>query len=182
MTAVAGDVADGFFVHPFSTPDYVRSTTLPALRAGRRGAGNDFELAWPVMVATGDTDASRADAEVATRAQIAFYASTPAYRPVLERHDRGELQPALRERTKSDDWSKLLELVDDDLFDLVAIRGTPDECGRDLAARTVGLVDRVAPNAPYASDPEIWTDVLKAFRSTVDTMAERRHRAPDSDG
>src|SRR5207253_8801581 len=132
---------------------------LPTLRAGRRGAAPGFELAWPVMIATGDTDEAREAAELATRAQIAFYGSTPAYRPVLEHHDRAELQPELRERTKSDDWSRLLELVDDDLFDLVAIRGTPAACGRELAGRTVGLVDRVAPNAPYASDPEIWVEV-----------------------
>jgi hypothetical protein len=134
------------------------------------------------MIATGSSDAARADAEVATRAQIAFYASTPAYRPVLERHDRGELQPVLRDRTKTDDWAGLLELVDDELFDLVAIRGTPAECGRELAARTAGLVDRVAPNAPYASDPEVWRDVLKAFRSAVDTLAERRPEAAQADG
>ena len=172
MTAAAADVADGFFVHPFSTPEYLRSTTLPALRAGTRGAAADFEIAWPVMIATGATDAARADAEFATRAQIAFYASTPAYRPILERHDRAELQPELRARTKSDDWSRLVELVDDELFDLVAVRGTPAECGRELAARTVGLVDRVAANAPYASDPDIWAEVLKAHRAAVDTIAD----------
>ena len=182
MTAVAGDVADGFFVHPFSTPDYLRSTTLPALRAGRRGADAGFEIAWPVMIATGPSDAARADAELATRAQIAFYASTPAYRPVLERHGLGELQPELRDRTKRDDWAGLLELVDDELFDLVAIRGTPPECGRELAARTFGLVDRVAPNAPATSDPEIWLEVLKAFRSAVETMAEGRPEVPEPDG
>jgi probable F420-dependent oxidoreductase len=172
MTGVAGEVADGFFVHPFSTPDYLRTTTLPALRAGTQGAAADFEIGWPVMIATGATDAARADAELATRAQIAFYASTPAYRPVLERHDRGELQPALRDRTRSDDWSGLLELVDDELFDLVAVRGTPAECGRELAARTVGLVDRVGMNAPYPSDPEIWSEVLKTHRAAVDTFAD----------
>jgi probable F420-dependent oxidoreductase len=182
MTAVAGEVGDGFFVHPFSSPAYLRSTTIPALRAGRRGADPDFELAWPVMVATGPTDAARADAELATRAQIAFYASTPAYRPVLELHGRAELQPELRARTKSDDWSRLLELVDDELFDLVAVRGTPTECGRELADRTAGLVDRVATNAPYASDPDIWSDVLKAFRSRVEEMSVRRPEAPGPDG
>jgi probable F420-dependent oxidoreductase len=172
MTAVAGDVADGFFVHPFSTPEYLRVATLPALRAGARGAGAGFEIGWPVMIATGATDEARAGAELATRGQIAFYASTPAYRPVLEQHGRGELQPLLRDRTKSDDWSALLELVDDELFDLVAVRGTPAECGRELATRTVGLVDRVAPNAPYPSDPAIWAEVLKAYRSAADTIAD----------
>jgi probable F420-dependent oxidoreductase len=182
MTAVAGDLADGFFVHPFSTPDYLRSTTLPALRAGRRGGDADFEIAWPVMIATGPDDAARADAELATRAQIAFYASTPAYRPVLEQHGREELQPQLRDRTKADDWAGLLELVDDDLFDLVAIRGTPAECGRELAHRTVGLVDRVAPNAPATSDPTTWQELLKAFRSAVETVTEGHPDAPVPDG
>jgi probable F420-dependent oxidoreductase len=172
MTAVAGDVADGFVVHPFSTPEYLRSTTLPALRAGARGGTDAFEITWPVMIATGATDEARATAELATRAQIAFYASTPAYRPVLERHDRGDLQPELRARTRSDDWSRLLELVDDELFDLVAVRGTPVECGHELADRTVGLVDRVAPNAPYPTEAGIWTELLKAFRSAADTIAD----------
>ena len=182
MTAVAGDEADGFFVHPFSTPAYLRSTTLPALRAGRRGREADFEIAWPVMIATGPTDAARADAEIATRAQIAFYASTPAYRPVLEQHGRGELQAELRDLTRSGDWDGLLALVDDDLFDLVAIRGTPEACGRELASRTCGLVDRVAPNAPTTSDPETWQELLKAFHSAVETMDERRPEAPEPDG
>lgn len=179
MTSVAGDIADGFFVHPFSTGPYLREHTLPRLRAGRRGAQPDFELAWPVMIATGDTDAERADAEFATRAQIAFYGSTPAYRPVLEHHERGEIQPELRERTKSDDWASLVELVDDELFDLVAIRGTPSECGIELARRTSGLVDRVAPNAPYRSDPAVWREVLKAFHVAADDTSEESPRISD---
>jgi probable F420-dependent oxidoreductase len=173
MTTVAGETADGFFVHPFSTPAYLRTETRPRLLAGVRSRGAAFEIAWPVMIATGATDEDRARAELATRAQIAFYASTPAYRPVLELHDRAELQPELRERTKSDDWASLLDLVDDELFDLVAIRGTPTECGIELAARALGLVDRVAPNAPYASEPGIWVEVLKAFRAAADDTAVR---------
>ena len=125
------------------------------------------------MIATGETAEERADAELATRAQIAFYASTPAYRPVLELHDRAALQPELRERTKSDDWASLLQLVDDELFDLVAIRGTPTECGTELARRTHGLVDRVAPNASYPSRRAIWPEVLKAFRAAADDTADR---------
>jgi hypothetical protein len=62
------------------------------------------------------------------------------------------------------------------------VRGTPAECGRELAARTVGLVDRVAPNAAAATDPAVWVELLKALRSAVDTEADRRHRAPLPDG
>jgi probable F420-dependent oxidoreductase len=172
MTAVAGEVADGFFVHPFSTPDFIRDRTLPALRAGARGARADFEIAWPVMIASGTTRAARDAAEIATRAQIGFYGSTPAYRPVLEHHGREELQPLLRTHTKTGDWERLIELVDDELFDLVAVRGTPAECAREVVRRAGGLVDRVAINAPYASEPVVWHELLKALRGDVDTMAE----------
>lgn len=168
MTRTAGEVADGFFVHPFSTPAYLREVVRPALAAGTRGARDDFAIAWPVMVATGRTDADRAAAEAATRAQIAFYGSTPAYRPVLDHHDRGQLQPRLRDGTRAGDWGSLVDLVDDDLFDLVAVRGTPAECGRELAARTVGLVTRVGINAPYTADRTTWHEVLKAFSAAVD--------------
>ena len=168
MTRVAGDMADGFFVHPFSTPEYLRTQTLPALRTGALGAGPDFEIAWPVMIATGVDDAARATAEYATRAQIAFYASTPAYRPVLEYHDRGALQPELHRLSKEGDWDSMVAHIDDELFDLIAVRGTPSECGRELARRTDGLVTRVATNAPYAAPSAVWSEVLKVFRQSAD--------------
>ena len=168
MTRVAGDVADGFFVHPFSTPDYLRTQTLPALRSGARGAHHDFEIAWPVMIATGVEEGARLAAEYATRAQIAFYASTPAYRPVLEHHDRGALQTELHGLSKQGDWDAIVARVDDELFDLIAVRGTPAECGRELARRAAGLVTRVAINAPYGAPPSVWTEVLKAFREHAD--------------
>ncbi len=178
MTRVAGDLADGFFVHPFNTRDHLESQTLVALHAGAAASRPDFEIAWPVMVATGMTDEARAGAEYATRAQIAFYASTPAYRGVLDHHDRGELQPEFNRLSKLGDWNAMVTLVDDELFDLIAVRGTPSDCGRELAERTVGLVDRVATNAPYASAPELWAAVLKTFRETADQMKDQSSEGP----
>ena len=178
MTRVAGEVADGFFVHPFSTPHYLRTRTLPALRSGARGTESDFEIAWPMMIATGVDEEARVDAEYATRAQIAFYASTPAYRPVLEHHDRGALQPELHVLSKQGDWNEMVSVVDDELFDLIAIRGTPAECGRELARRAAGLVTRVAINAPYAAPPAVATAVLKACREHADETDLRPTGAP----
>ncbi len=171
MTRVAGDLADGFFIHPFNTPDHLRAETLVSLRAGAAATAPGFEIAWPVMIATGETDEARVGAEYATRAQIAFYASTPAYRGVLDHHDRGELQPEFNRLSKLGDWDAMVGLVDDELFDLIAVRGDPAACGRELARRTVGLVDRVATNAPYPSTPELWAEVLKTFRETADQIA-----------
>jgi probable F420-dependent oxidoreductase len=176
MTRVAGDLADGFFAHPFCTGAYLDAVTRPALAAGAAGSGAAFEIAWPVMIATGTSDEQRRDAEFATRAQIAFYGSTPAYRPVLDHHDRGELQPELRARSQTGDWAAMADLVDDELFDLIAIRGTPVECGHELARRTVGRVQRVGINAPYATSGDLWPELLKAFHDTADLNKE--HRRP----
>ncbi|MEP6624708.1 MAG: TIGR03617 family F420-dependent LLM class oxidoreductase [Acidimicrobiia bacterium] len=178
MTRRAGAAADGFFAHPFSTPDYLRSVTLPALRSGVRGATPEFEIAWPVMIATGADDASRDAAEVATRGQIAFYASTSAYRPVLDHHGCGDLQPEFNRLSKLGEWEPMVALVDDDLLDLIAIRGTPAECGRELARRTVGLVDRAAVNAPYTADPVVSAQVLKEFRRGAEDSGATASGAP----
>ena len=134
------------------------------------------------MIATGDSDAARADAEVATRAQIAFYASTPAYRPVLERHDRGELQPVLRERTKADDWAGLLELVDDDLFDLVAIRGTPASAGASSRPAPSGWWTGWRRTRPTRRIPRSGRTSSRRSDPRSTAMAERRPEAPEPDG
>ena len=34
MTEVAGEVADGFMIHPFSTEKFMREMTMPALERG----------------------------------------------------------------------------------------------------------------------------------------------------
>jgi alkanesulfonate monooxygenase SsuD/methylene tetrahydromethanopterin reductase-like flavin-dependent oxidoreductase (luciferase family) len=84
MTEVAGEVADGFFVHPFTTERYVREVTLPALLRGRARAGkkdlDGFTVCGPSMVITGETEEEIAKATRGIKRQIAFYASTPAYR------------------------------------------------------------------------------------------------------
>ena len=87
MTEVAGEVADGIIVHPFTTEKYLRETTVPALERGFARAGKrrcEFEVRYPCFVVTGRDERELAGASTATKQQIAFYGSTPAYRPVLE--------------------------------------------------------------------------------------------------
>jgi probable F420-dependent oxidoreductase len=157
MTEVAGEVADGFLVHPFCTARSLLEVTLPALERGRAtaGASTKMQVALPVMVATGATEADQAAAAEAVRAQIAFYASTPAYRIVLEVHGWGDLQPPLQEKTRAGDWAGMAALIHDDLLDAVAIVAPPDEVAPAIEERYGSLLDRVAINAAYGLDPEI---------------------------
>jgi probable F420-dependent oxidoreductase len=168
MTEVAGEVADGFLVHPFCTERSLLEVTLPALergRARRTGAAPPQALSLPVMVATGATPADLDAATLAVRAQIAFYASTPAYRVVLDVHGWGDLQPVLRERTRSGDWLGMAALVPDDLLDAVAIVAEPDAVAPAIRARFGDRLDRIALNAPYDMDPDIRAGIATALRA-----------------
>lgn len=159
MTEVAGEVADGFLVHPFCTIDSLVSITLPALARGRARSpelgGAPLRLALPVIVATGGTAADFDAALGAVRAQIAFYASTPAYQVVLDVHGLGDLRPKLQECTRRGDWEAMSALVPDALVDAVAIVAPPDEVALAIEERYGRLLERVALNTPYHLDPDI---------------------------
>lgn len=168
MTEVAGEVADGFMIHPFCTQRSLLEVTLPALERGRGRPGavrGPIAVSLPVMVATGGDDASMSEAIDVVKAQIAFYGSTPAYRVVLDAHGWGELQPRLRERTKAGDWAAMAALVDDDLLHAVAVVAAPDDVARAITERFGHLLDRVAINAPYALDGDIAAQIVADLRS-----------------
>ena len=104
MTEVAGEVADGFMVHPFTTEKFMRETTLPALERGLATSGARSFVAWKsrsrAMVIVADTDEELAAGRDAMRMRLAFYGSTPAYKVVLDAHGWGDLQPELNRLTR----------------------------------------------------------------------------------
>src|ERR671916_1394824 len=89
LATLAGEVCEGFHVHPFHSPEYLRKTVKPAIAGGARRVGRDsesVELATSVFVVSGESDEEIAEQREKLRAQISFYASTPTYRTVLEVH------------------------------------------------------------------------------------------------
>ena len=169
MTEVCGEVADGFFVHPFSTARSFADVTLPALDRGLDRAGravSDLSISLQVMVCTGEDDEALERSRQATRQQIAFYGSTPAYRPVLECHDRGDLQEELNALTKQGRWAELSACIDDDLLEAVAVCAPIGEVAERVRARCQGRADRVSLVAHWTRDPEIWDDVVRDLAAT----------------
>jgi len=168
MTAVAGEVADGMLVHGFTTERYLREVTLPAIERGLAKSGrsrSDFQLSYPAFVVTGSNEKEMADAEVGVRRQIAFYGSTPAYRPVLELHGWGDLQTELNTLSKQGKWVEMGELITPDVLDAFAVVGTPDKVGRLLLDRFGSAVDRMSFYAPYRSDGDTWADIVETLRA-----------------
>ena len=155
MTEVAGEVADGVIVHAFTTEKYLRETTMPALEAGFAKAGKtreDFEVSYPVFVVTGQTEEELADAQVATAKQIAFYGSTPAYKPVLDSIGAGELQGELNTMSKQGRWDEMGTLITDDILKEFAVVGEPKDIPGQIKSRYGDLVDRTS--AAYAHIPK----------------------------
>lgn len=167
MTEVAGEVCDGFFCHGFTTEKYLREVTLPALEEGRKKAGKTlegFEICGPSFVVTGSTEEEMEAAKVGTRRQIAFYGSTPAYRPVLECHGWGELQTDLNRMSKEGRWEEMGTLIDDEILSTFAVVGEPETIGPELQRRYGDVISRLSFYAPYAGDRDRWQRVLQDMR------------------
>jgi probable F420-dependent oxidoreductase len=155
MTRVAGEVADGMLVHGFTTERYLREVTLPTVESGLTASGRtraDFQLSYPAFVVTGDTEEQIAAADAGTRKQIAFYGSTPAYRPVLELHGWGDLQTELNALSKQGEWDEMGRRITDDILDAFAVKGTPEQIPGLLQQRFGDLVDRISLYMPYGGE------------------------------
>jgi probable F420-dependent oxidoreductase len=164
MTEVCGEVADGFFTHPFGTERSFAELTLPALDRGLAASGRDaaaLEISLQLMVCTGQNDEEIEAARASTRQQIAFYGSTPAYRPVLECHGWGALQAELNALTKQGRWGEMGALVSDELLEAVAVCAPIGEVAKRVRDRCQGRANRVSLVAHWTRDPDLWDDVVR---------------------
>ena len=168
MTEVAGEVCDGFICHGFTTEKYLREVTIPALARGRAKAGktmDGFEIVGPSFVVTGNDENELEKAAAGTRQQIAFYGSTPAYRPVLDLHGWGDLQDRLNTLSKQGQWVEMGSLIDDEILNTFAVVGEPETVAPELHKRYGDVIQRISFYAPYKSDPVRWRKVLSDLQS-----------------
>ncbi|WP_119067158.1 TIGR03617 family F420-dependent LLM class oxidoreductase [Rubrobacter indicoceani] len=165
LARLAGEVSDGFHVHPFHSPDYLRQVVKPAIAEGAKKAGRreeEIKLAVPVFVITGEDGRRLEEQRRAMRQQTAFYASTPTYRTVLEVHGWGEVGERLSGLAREKKWAEMPALVTDEMLAAFAVEGAPDEIGPALVERYGGLVDRLALYMPYVPGErdEFWRGVI----------------------
>jgi probable F420-dependent oxidoreductase len=145
MTRVAGEVADGLFIHPFTTRRYLEQVTVPGITAALSAAGRsreDFTVSLPGLVVTGRDETEMASARDAVRLQLAFYASTPAYRPVLEAHGWEAAQDELNRLSKQGEWSEMAAVIDDEMLATLAVVAEPQDVAAAIAQRYGDIVDR----------------------------------------
>ncbi|MDH4169347.1 MAG: TIGR03617 family F420-dependent LLM class oxidoreductase [Acidimicrobiia bacterium] len=167
MTNMAGQVADGLWIHPFNTRTVLVQHTLPNLTAGAESVGRqvaDVSLGVDVMIGVYRDDAERETAVNGCRFNLAFYGSTPAYRITLDTHGWGDLQPRLRTLTKENRWEELGTVIDDEILHAIAVVGTPEECARQLRDRYGDLATRLGFSLPYGAEPDLLAELVAACR------------------
>ncbi|SBS72116.1 conserved hypothetical protein [uncultured Mycobacterium sp.] len=169
MTEVCGEVADGLIAHAFTTKRYFDEVTIPALQRGMAKSGRtraDFQMMAPVFVVTGSDEAEIAAAAAASRKQIAFYASTPAYRKVLELHGWGDLQTELHRLSLEGQWDGMATLIDDEILSTFAVVAPVGELAAALRERCDGIIDRVMVGLPSSASEETVRAFLDEMRAS----------------
>jgi probable F420-dependent oxidoreductase len=166
MNEMAAEVADGILLMPFNSALHLQDRTLPAIDRGLARAGrqrSDLELTAEVIVGCGRND-EELERAGAVRSLVAFYGSTPSYRPVLDVEGWGDLQPQLNALSKRGEWAAMSELITDDMVATIAVFGTPEECARQIVDRFGAEVSRICAYFPGYDAPD---DLIADFTAAV---------------
>lgn len=168
MTQMTAEVADGLLVMPFSTERFFTENTLPNLHAGLARGGRtraDICVVSQAIVCVGRDESEYAAATMGVKGLLAFYGSTPSYRPVLDAHGWGDLHLELNALSKQGRWVDMIGLIDDEVLTTIAVCGTPPEVAAKLQRRFEGVADRVAFYMPFAAPTDLIAEAVAAVRA-----------------
>lgn len=159
LTRATAEHADGLLVMPFGSKRFLHEATMPAVREGLAAAGrpeDGFAVIPEIIVSLGEDHS-------AARRLLGFYGSTPAYRPVLEVHGWGDLQPELNALSKQGRWQEMGGLIDDDVLYTIAACGTAGEVAAHIKDRVDGISDQVCLYQPGPIAPQTLAEVVDAL-------------------
>jgi probable F420-dependent oxidoreductase len=157
---LAGEIGEGLHVHAFHTESYLRDVVLPALAEGQARAGRPLtiEAACPVLSGIVHDNAQEREMRDVMRRHVAFYASTPAYLPVLAHAGFEEIHAPLRALSREGGWDRMAEMISDDILDAFAVFDAPRRLGERLAAKYAGVLSEIAvykEGVRFASDEDL---------------------------
>jgi probable F420-dependent oxidoreductase len=172
LARMAGEVCDGFHVHPFHSREYLANVLRPAVDEGAARTGRSIEdvaMICPAFIVVGDTEEERARQREAVRSQLSFYASTPTYQTVLDHHGFTEAGPELQQLVRKGDRRAMAAVMTDEMISPFYVEATWSELADTLHTRYDGLADRLISYlsiGSWAESPELfdrWSDVVRAF-------------------
>ncbi len=169
LCRLAGELADGFHLHPFHSLRYLQEQAIPWIEAGAREAGRslaDITLSTAVFVITGKDEEAMQRSRNDVRQQIAFYASTPTYRTIMAIHGWEEIAAELSRLAAQQKWDDMPHLITDNMLTHFAVEAPPEHLADAVQARYAGLLDRISYYAPCIPDADeaFWRDAVDRFR------------------
>jgi hypothetical protein len=143
---------------------------LPAVKRGAargRRALDDFAISIKPLIATAPDERTLALRVRDVRARIAFYASTPAYRPAFAAHGLGDLADRLKDYSRAQKWADMPGFIGDEVLHEFACVAVYDEIGDLIARRYGGLVSNVEFSIPVgdAADAEVLRGLVARLRA-----------------
>jgi probable F420-dependent oxidoreductase len=162
LAKLAGELCEGFHAHPFHSPRYLREVILPANEEGAQKAvrgKQKTKISVTAFVATSPEE------EGFARMQIAFYASTPSYRAVMDLHGWGEVAEKLSGFAGKGEWAEMPMLITDDMLEEFCLRTTSENLASALKSRYEGLADRLTLYSPFVpgEKDEFWKNLAYFF-------------------
>ena len=177
----AAAVADGLRLHGFCTKKYLQEVVWPAIERGLGSAGRsrtDLDVCGGGFIMTGPDEETVMKNREWVRYRVSFYASTPAYRPVMELHGWEDLADKLLHMTKTGQWKKMAAEVPDDVLDEFCIYTTYDKLPEAIEGRFGGISDTVEIGFEDDTDVEVAQDVVSqvhaiacGFEAPIDRYA-----------
>jgi probable F420-dependent oxidoreductase len=162
LAKLAGELCEGFHAHPFNTPRYLQEVMLPAIQEGLQKGNRtrkDIAISVTAFVATSPEEESFA------RMQIAFYASTPSYRAVMDLHGWGEIAEKLSGFAARGEWAEMPMLITDEMLNEFCLVSMPEKLAGELKKKFDGIADRLTLYTPFVpkEKDEWWSRIIKSF-------------------
>lgn len=170
MCQLAGELCEGFHVHPLHTTRYLREAILPNIEIGlakKQRPRSSIEVSSSVFVIATDDPQQAAKSEAEVRQQISFYASTPPYRPVFDLEGWGDVADQLKRFAAGGKWNEMPALITDEILERFALRGTWSELPGQMLQKYSGLLDRVSYYSPLVpgQNEAGWRATAVGFKS-----------------
>ena len=162
LAKLAGELCDGFHVHPFHSVKYLKEIILPSIKEGatkERRKSEDVSVLVNAFIANTPEEMNFA------RAQISFYASTPSYRPVMDLHGWTDVAEKLSAHAARGEWAEMPMLITDEILSEFCLLADEDNLVSELKKRYAGIADRLTLYVPFVpgEKDEWWRKLAKEF-------------------
>ncbi|MEO8356813.1 MAG: TIGR03617 family F420-dependent LLM class oxidoreductase [Chloroflexota bacterium] len=164
LAKLAGEICDGFHVHPFHSVHYMKEVMLPAIEEGAKKTNRqreDVTVSITAFVATTPEEMNFA------RAQVSFYASTPSYHSVMNLHGWSDVADKLSTHAARGEWAEMPMLITDEMLSEFCLITEEEKLAEELKKRYEGIADRLTLYTPFVpgQKDDWWRGLAKAFTS-----------------